>query len=126
MNRFKQIRLEKIKMYPIKDKRTEEERQKELFEGIKKNMEKGMTEEQISDLKKLGEKFHESFDVTAGTVEDLNKISMEESLAYVVESIKSGIHPSYLDENEIAMIKSGYGDEWYKKWGYKKEDLEKI
>lgn len=113
-------------MYPVQDKRTQETRQRDLFEGIKKNMGKGMTEEQISDLKKLGEKFHESFDVSAGTVTDLNEISMEESLAYVAESLKSGIHPSYLDENEIAIMTAGYGEEWYKKWGYTKEDLEKL
>jgi hypothetical protein len=49
---------------------------------------------------------------------------MEESLAYVVESLKSGLHPKYLTEDEIMLLRAGYGDEWYQKWGYKKEDLE--
>ena len=83
-----------------------------------------MSEEQVEQLKKLGEKFHESFDVTSGSVRDLNVIEMEEALAYVVESLKSGIHPSYLTEDEVAMVKAGYGEEWYKNWGYSKDDIE--
>jgi hypothetical protein len=111
-------------MYP-KDERPEETRQKELFAAIKKNMIQGMSDEQIADLKTLGEKFHESFDITTGTTQNLDEISMEESLAYIVESLKSGIHPSYLNEDEIAMLNAGFGEEWYKKWGYSKEDLAK-
>lgn len=110
--------------YPLKDNRSEEERQKQLFESIRKNVEKGMTEEQIADMKVLGEKFHESFDVSKGTVRDPNEISMEEALAYVVESLKSGIHPSYLNDDEKAILVAGYGEEWYKQWGYASDKLE--
>ena len=110
--------------YGLKDDRSEDTRQKELFDAIRKNVIKGMSEEQVEQLKKLGEKFHESFDVTSGMVNDLNTIDMEEALAYVVESLKSGIHPSYLSEDEIAMVKAGYGEEWYKNWGYCLEDIQ--
>lgn len=111
-------------MYPKMDERDESTRQRELLEAVKKNVEKGLTEEQRRDLKTLGEKFHESFDVARGTVNDLSSISMEESLAYTVEALKSGIHPSYLNEDERAILMAGYGEEWYTKWGYTKEDLE--
>jgi len=110
--------------YGLKDERSEDVRTKELFDSIRKNVIQGMSEEQVEQLKKLGEKFHESFDVTSGSVRDLNVIEMEEALAYVVESLKSGIHPSYLTEDEVAMVKAGYGEEWYKNWGYSKEDIE--
>lgn len=110
--------------YPLQDSRTEEDRQKQLFESIRKNVEKGMTDEQINNMKVLGEKFHESFDVSKGTTRDLNEINMEEALAYVVESIKSGIHPAYLDENEKAIMMAGYGEKWYEKWGYTSDKLE--
>lgn len=110
--------------YPLKDIRTEEERQTKLFESIRMNVEKGMSEEQIQHLKALGEKFHESFDISKGTVKDLNNIDMEEALAYVVESLKSGIHPSYLTEDEKAMMSAGYGEDWMTKWGY--EDGETL
>jgi len=113
-----------MEKHPLVNRETEEARQNMLFENIRKNMEKNMDEEQVANLKALGEKFHESFDITKGTTTDLTTINLEEALAYVVESLKSGIHPGYLDENERAMLEAGYGEEWYKKWGYTKDDLE--
>lgn len=107
--------------YPLKDSRSEEERQKQLFASIRKNVEKGMTDEQISNMKVLGEKFHESFDVEKGDVHDIH---MEEALAYVVESLKSGIHPAYLNEDEKAIVMAGYGEKWYEKWGYQSDKLD--
>lgn len=107
--------------YPLQDKRGEEERQKKLFESIRKNVEKGMTEEQINNMKVLGEKFHESFNVSKG---DIHEIHMEEALAYVVESLKSGIHPAFLNEDEKAIVGAAYGERWYEKWGYTTDKLE--
>lgn len=109
--------------YPLRDSRSEEERQKQLFDSIRKNVEKGMTQEQIDNMKVLGEKFHESFDVTRGTTHDIHEVVMEEALAYVVESLKSGIHPSYLDEDERAILAAGYGENWHEKWGYTADDV---
>jgi hypothetical protein len=82
------------------------------------------SEKDIENYKKFGEKFYNSFDVDTGMPTDNNVINMEESLAYIVESLKSGLHPKYLSEDEIMLIRAGYGDEWYTRWGYKKEDLE--
>lgn len=110
--------------YPLKDKRSDEERQKQLFASIRKNVENGMTEEQIANMKVLGEKFHESFDVSKGTTHNIHEIHMEEALAYVVESLKSGIHPAYLDEDEKAIMMAGYGEKWYEKWGYSSDKLD--
>jgi hypothetical protein len=109
-------------MYP-KSGVSDEERQKLLFDAIRKNIEKNLDEKQKSDLKSLGEKFHESFDVSRGMPKDLNEIDMEEALAYIVESLKAGIHPSYLDENERALLTAGYGEKWYEKWGYTEKDV---
>lgn len=114
---------EEIKSYPLKDNRSDEERQKQLFDSIRKNVEKNMSPEQIDQMKVLGEKFHESFDITKGNVRDHNEINMEESLAYVVESIKSGMHPSYLNEDEQAILKAGFGEKWYETFGYSSDEL---
>ena len=101
-------------------------RANEMFEQMQKSLIGSIPEEERENFRKLGEKFHSSFDVFKGEVKDLSTISMEESLAYVVESLKSGLHPSYLTEDEKAMVMAGYGDEWYTNWGYTKEDLETI
>lgn len=111
--------------HPLQNKDTEEQRQVALFDAIRKNIERSMDEEQLRDLKRLGEKFHESFDVARGTTTDTSTINMEEALAYVVESLKSGIHPTFLDENETALLVAGYGEDWYKNWGYSDEDMKK-
>lgn len=51
---------------------------------------------------------------------------MEEAVAYIETSLMSGLHPSMLEENEKALLKDSYGDEWYKRWGYVEEDLNDI
>jgi hypothetical protein len=51
---------------------------------------------------------------------------MAEAVAYVETSLMSGMHPSMLEENEKALLKDNYGDEWYKRWGYVQEDLNDI
>ena len=112
--------------YPKMDIGSEEKRQQDLLEGIKKNLEKNLTDQQRADLKVLGEKFHESFDVTKGTIYDVEDIQMEESLAYVVETLKSGIHPDYLNEDERAILVAGYGEKWYEKWGYESSDIKNL
>jgi len=97
----------------------------EMFDIMRKKMLEGLSEEDRERYARFGEKFYSSFDVETGTAKDLSTISMEESLAYVTESLKSGLHPSYLTEDEIMILRAGYGDEWYKKWSYTREDVEK-
>jgi len=112
---------------PITEKEAElKSRANEIFEQMQKSLIQSIPEEERENFRKLGEKFHSSFDVFKGETVDLSTISMEESLAYVVESLKSGLHPSYLTEDEKAMVTAGYGDEWYTNWGYTKKDLETI
>jgi len=93
-----------------------------IFEKMKKSFLDNAKEEDIEKYQKFGEKFYNSFDVnTGGPTPDC--INMEESLAYVVESLKSGLHPRYLSEDEVVLLRAGYGEQWYKKWGYTEGDL---
>lgn len=85
-----------------------------------------LPEDQKENFIRLGEKFYNSFDVYKGELlqpQDDKCIHLEEALAYVVESLKSGLHPKHLSEDEVHLLKAGFGDEWYKKWGYDAEDL---
>ena len=43
---------------------------------------------------------------------------MAEAVAYIEMCMRSGLHPSMLEENEKALLEENYGKEWYKKWGY--------
>jgi len=49
-----------------------------------------------------------------------------EALLYVEESLKSGLHPSMLEDEEKALLEHTYGKKWMSKWGYVKEDLTDI
>jgi hypothetical protein len=97
------------------------------IENFHNYMQSLLSDEQRERFQRLGEKLYKSFDVYKGELlkseDDSKTIKLEEALAYVVESLKSGLHPKYLDEDEIHLLRSAYGDEWYKLWNYKKEDL---
>jgi len=99
----------------------------EIFNRMKKTFLEKVSDEEKERYMKFGEKFYNSFDVNTGNpvIEQDNKIEicMEESLAYVVESLKSGLHPKHLTEDEIAILRAGYGDHWFQKWGYEKKDV---
>lgn len=85
-----------------------------------------LPEEQKENFMKLGEKFFESFDVYRGELlkpADDKTINLEEALAHLVENLKSGLHPKYLNQDEIHLLKAGYGDKWYEQWGYIESDL---
>ena len=51
---------------------------------------------------------------------------MKEFLLYITEQLKSGIHPSDLEDNEKKFLKDAFGNEWYIKYGYVEEDLYSI
>ena len=51
---------------------------------------------------------------------------MNEALACLESQLRSGLHPSDLEDNEKAVLKDAYGDNWYEKWGFVNEDLVKI
>ncbi len=48
---------------------------------------------------------------------------VQESAAHISEALKSGMHASLLDEDEKNVMKECFGDEWYTKWGWTKEDM---
>lgn len=103
------------------------DQRRESLRKFNQYMQSMLPEEEREKFQKIGERLYSSFDVHKGELlpgQDITSIRMEEALAYVVESMKSGLHPKYLTEDEIHLLKAAYGDEWYKKWNYSKEDIE--
>lgn len=94
-----------------------------FFEQMKKSFLDKASDEEKERYQRFGEKFYNSFDVEKGEPFDPSVINMEEALAYVVESLKSGLHPKHLTEDEQMMMRAGYGEEWFKNWGYTENDL---
>jgi hypothetical protein len=51
---------------------------------------------------------------------------MYEAGAYISEQLKSGLHPSMMEDDEKRLMEELFGKEWYTKWGYVEGDLTDI
>ena len=91
--------------------------QDQLFNNeMIKQARESMTPEQLEEYKKKGEEFFANVDFED---KDGNTIPpVESACAYITEGLKSGMHPSYLDDDEKRVMEEIYGKEWYKKWGW--------
>jgi hypothetical protein len=87
---------------------------------------KAMSPEELQRYKAIGEAMYGNIDFEGSKVLNNLPPPMEEAVAYISESLKSGLHPSMLDDNEVALLKDVFGDQWYKKWDYIEEDLKEI
>lgn len=86
-----------------------------------------MSKEELDRYQKLGESLFKDIDFTSSKVNEQNDESFfAESVAYISESLKSGLHPSMLTDSEKSILEDFYGKEWYTKWNYVKEDLDEI
>lgn len=84
-----------------------------------------LSPEDLQKYKEIGEAIYKDVDYEKSEIKNI-PAPMSEALAYVEESLKSGLHPSMLDDNEKEVLKGYYGDDWYKKWGYVEGDLTDI
>jgi hypothetical protein len=84
---------------------------------------KAMTPEQLAGYKKIGEQLYGSINYVDSKIINNMSTPMEEAVAYVEEGIKSGLLPQDLDENEVILLTKTYGDEWYLRYGFKKENV---
>jgi len=110
--------------------------QTSFFQQMRKKMESQVSPEHQEELRKEGEKYFEKIhhlyeeSQVPMIVDDKNTkkekgptIDLEESLAYLTENLKSGLHPQYLTEADVQLIVAGYGNEWYQTFGYEAQDI---
>lgn len=95
------------------------------------NARKNMSPEDLEKYRLMGESMYNNIDFPTSTIitEDNNlnlPEHMAEALLYINETIKSGLHPSMLEENDIKLLEEAYGKEWYKQFGYVEGDLTDI
>jgi len=89
-----------------------------------KNALNSLTPEQARNYKKIGEQIFRSVDFQDSEILDNLIPPVDDAAAYIAEGLKSGLHPSALDADEISVMIEVYGKEWYEKWGWTKEDVE--
>jgi hypothetical protein len=87
---------------------------------------KSLSDEELLHFKDVGEHLYGNMDFEGSKVLNNLPAPMSEAVSFVLEGIKSGLHPSDLTDDEKAILKETYGETWYIKWGYKKEDLDSV
>ena len=95
----------------------------DIFENLKNQYMSQLSEEQLKSFQEFGKKMHDGMDYTKENPYEKNEsssnvISLEECLANVVAQVKSGLHPSFVEEHEESLLKAHYGEQWYKEFGY--------
>ena len=85
---------------------------------------KSMSAEQLEEYKNMGEYLFGSVNfVDSKALKDNKIVSVEETIAYIEDGIKSGLLPQDLTEDEVAQLEDVYGKEWYLRYGFKQEDV---
>jgi len=108
----------KVRFKPIED---------DLFDNpMVRSALAAMSPEDKEKYKQIGEKMYGSLNFEDARYLINPDTQMTEALGCLESQIRSGLHPSDMEENEKAILVDAYGDEWYKKWGFVKEDLSEI
>ena len=100
----------------------------DIFENIKNQYMSQLSEEQLKTYQEFGKKMHDGMDYTKENPYEKSKsssnvISLEECLANIVAQVQSGLHPSFVEEQEESLLKAHYGEEWFKEFGYDSKSL---
>ena len=88
-----------------------------------KTARENMTQEQLDHYARIGEQFYDDFDMNTGesTFDPISQVATE-----IASDLRSGLHPTYLKNNEKQVLSTVFGEEWYTRFGYEKEDLDDI
>ena len=100
----------------------------DIFENIRNKYMSQLSEEQLKSFQEFGKKMHDGIDYTKSNPYEQSKpsskiVSLEECLASIVAQVKSGLHPSFVKEDEESLLKAHYGEDWYKNFGYDSKTL---
>lgn len=85
-----------------------------------------LSDEDILRYKAIGEQLYGNIDFEAAKVLNNMPPPMAEAVAYVSMGLTSGLHPSDLTEDELALMVDTYGVKWYEMWDYTEESSKKI
>ena len=57
------------------------------------------------------------------TIENKKEPTDIDYLTSAVEALKAGLHPNDLKQQELVLLVNTYGENWYEKFGYEKDDI---
>lgn len=85
-----------------------------------------LSDDQKKKYALIGEELYGNINFENGKSINNMPPKMEEAVAYLEMQINAGLHISMLEDNEKALLKDAYGDNWFERWSYVKEDLNDI
>lgn len=86
---------------------------------------KSLSQKDIERYQYLGEEMYKNIDFEKASVNNIPP-PMADALVYIEDMLNTGCHPSVLDQDEKNILSEIYGDEWYKLFGYVRDDLDDI
>lgn len=93
------------------------------------NMYNSLSDEDKLNYKKIGEHMYNSIDFSEINSQGLNDNHKEidlENVSQLKLMLQSGIHPSYLSNQDKDLLKNNLGEKWYEKFGFLENDLNRI
>jgi hypothetical protein len=107
----------------IKDKQTKE-RKDPLFDNPTfQEMKNSLPQEEQEKYEKYGKYMYEEMDQFTETGDMKAAI---DTVSQIKLMLDSGMHPSYLEKEEKEFLKNYLGEDWYKKFGYLENDLNRV
>lgn len=94
-----------------------------------KEMADSLSEDDKKRYAKIGEEMYNSINFedinSQGVIENKDEIEME-NVSQIKMMLLSGIHPSYLSNQEKDLMKNNFGEKWYESFGFLEVDLNRI
>ena len=84
-----------------------------------------MSQDQLDKYKEIGEALY-SIDFENCTVDTDFDSLLTDAVQYIEMTLKSGLHPSMLSDDDKNVLKEVFGEKWYEKYGYVEKDLTEI
>lgn len=114
---------EKIKQKAIEEKNKVPKNDPLFDNPMFKEMKESLPEEEQKKYEKYGKYMYEDMDPFS---ENGDMKAAVDTVSQIKLMIESGMHPSYLEKEEREFLKNYLGDDWFKKFGYLENDLNRI
>jgi hypothetical protein len=107
----------------IKDKQTKERKDPLFDHPTFQEMKNSLPQEEQEKYEKYGKYMYEEMDQFTETGDMKAAI---DTVSQIKLMLDSGMHPSYLEKEEKEFLKNYLGEDWYKKFGYLENDLNRV
>ena len=85
-----------------------------------------MSPDEKEQYKKIGEQMYGNMNFEDARYLVNPDVQMNKARECLEGQLRSGLHPSDMEDNEKAVLADAYGEKWYEKWGFVEKDLTEI